>query len=291
MSNHQLTRWVLRHSWSLGLRRASLGAAVVLAAGVVLIAPSALSRGVPSASADDCPDAEVTFARGTDEPPGLGRVGQALVDSLRQQTGMNIGAYAVNYKASLLQLHTDDGSKDAVSHIKSMADKCPNTPQVLGGYSQGASVIDIVTGDSVGGLLRGTTLPAQYANIVTAVVTFGNVADRSGAPITTQSPLFGSTCDRSVQPQRPDLSRGPRQRMERAHRGLRTHLHRPGGELRRRQALGGPTSHYVRAFCDARTVYGGRIAHYFPLTGPIGRVISGRGPGYLVREVGLRFRP
>ncbi|MDT5056154.1 MAG: hypothetical protein QOF66_4520, partial [Mycobacterium sp.] len=51
------------------------------------------------------------------------------------------------------------------------------------------------------------------------------------------------------------------------------------------EALGGPTSHYVRAFCDARTVYGGRIAHCFPLTGPIGRVISGRGRGYLVPEV------
>jgi cutinase len=209
MSNHQLTRWVLRHSWSLGLRRASLGAAVVLAAGAVLIAPSAVSRGVPSASADDCPDAEVTFARGTDEPPGLGRVGQALVDSLRQQTGMNIGAYAVNYKASLLQLHTDDGSKDAVSHIKSMADKCPNTPQVLGGYSQGASVMDIVTGDSVGGILRGTTLPAQYANIVTAVVTFGNVADRSGAPITTQSPLFGSSAIDLCNPSDPICHAGP----------------------------------------------------------------------------------
>ena len=106
------------------------GAAAVLAAGIVLIAPSALSPALPLASADDCPDVEVTFARGTDEPAGLGRVGQALVDSLREQTGMNIGAYAVDYKASLLQLHTDAGSKDAVSHIKSMADKCPNTPQV-----------------------------------------------------------------------------------------------------------------------------------------------------------------
>ncbi|MCW2653669.1 MAG: Cutinase, partial [Mycobacterium sp.] len=91
MSKHQLTRWVLRHSWSRGLRRTGLGAAAALAAGVVLIAPSAVSPGVPSASADDCPDAEVTFARGTDEPAGVGRVGQALVDSLRQQTGMNIG--------------------------------------------------------------------------------------------------------------------------------------------------------------------------------------------------------
>jgi cutinase len=209
MSNHQLTRWVLRHSWSPGLRHAGLRATAVLAAGLVLIAPSVLSRGIPSASADDCPDVELTFARGTDEPAGLGRVGQALVDSLRQQTGMNIGAYAVDYKASLLQLHTDAGSKDAVSHIKSMADKCPNTPLVLGGYSQGASVIDIVTGDSVGGLLRGTTLPAQYANNVEAVVTFGNVADRTKQPITTQSSLLGSKAMDLCNPSDPICHEGP----------------------------------------------------------------------------------
>lgn len=181
----------------------------MLAAGALLIAPSTFSHGAPSANADDCPDIEVTFARGTDEPAGLGRVGQALVDALRQQTGMNIGAYPVNYKASLLQLHTDDGSKDAVSHIKSMADKCPNTPQVLGGYSQGASVVDIVTGDSVGGLLRGTTLPAQYATNVAAVVTFGNVADRTKQPITTQSQLLGAKAMDLCNPSDPICHEGP----------------------------------------------------------------------------------
>ena len=191
------------------LRRAGLGTAAAVAASVVLIAQTALSSAVPSASADDCPDVEVTFARGTDEPAGLGRVGQALVNALREQTGMNIGAYAVNYKASLLQLHTDDGSKDAVAHIKSMADKCPDTPQVLGGYSQGASVVDIVTGNSVGGLLRGTPLPAQYADFVAAVVTFGNVGDRSGSPITTGSPLFGSRAMDLCNPADPICHAGP----------------------------------------------------------------------------------
>jgi cutinase len=191
---------------SCGLRRIGLGAAAVLGAAVLLIAPSSYA---PAASADDCPDVEVTFARGTDEPAGLGRVGQALVDALREQTGMNIGAYAVNYKASLLQLHTDDGSKDAVAHIKSMADKCPNTPQVLGGYSQGASVIDIVAGDSVGGLLRGTTLTAQYADFVAAVVTFGNVADRTKQPITTQSALLGSKAMDFCNPMDPICHEGP----------------------------------------------------------------------------------
>jgi cutinase len=131
------------------------------------------------------------------------------VDALRQQTGMNVGAYPVNYKASLLQLHTDAGSEDAVSHIKSMAEKCPNTPQVLGGYSQGASVVDIVAGDSVGGLLRGTTLPAKYADNVVAVVTFGNVADRSGVPITTSSALLGSKAIDLCNPSDPICHAGP----------------------------------------------------------------------------------
>jgi cutinase len=186
----------LSRPWGRTMRRprrsAGLGAAALLAAGALLVASSAVPASIPAAIADDCPDAQVIFARGTDEPPGIGRVGQAFVDSLRQDTGKNIGVYAVNYKASLFQLHGGDGANDAINHIKSMADKCPNTPLVLGGYSQGASVIDIVTGVPVGGVSWGSPLPAQYANNVAAVVTFGNVADRSGGTITTQSPLFGS---------------------------------------------------------------------------------------------------
>lgn len=200
-----MARGTQRHAWSRGLRRIAAGAA----AAVLLAASSTVSYSLPSAGADDCPDIEVTFARGTDESPGVGRVGQDLVDSLRAKTGMNVGAYAVNYKASLLQLHTDAGSKDAVAHIKSMAEKCPNTPQVLGGYSQGASVIDIVTGNSVGGLLRGTALPAEYADAVAAVVTFGNVADRTGQPISTQSRLFGSKALDLCNPSDPICHAGP----------------------------------------------------------------------------------
>jgi cutinase len=39
-----------------------------LAAEVALASPI----GVPPAGADGCPDIEVVFARGTDEPPGMG---------------------------------------------------------------------------------------------------------------------------------------------------------------------------------------------------------------------------
>jgi cutinase len=145
----------------------------VLAAGALTVAPSALPSAVPSAKADNCPDVALTFARGTDEPNGLGLVGQALVDSLRQNTGKNIDAYPVNYRATLLQLHGNDGAKDAIKHIKDVADKCPATPQVLGGYSQGASVVDIVTGTHIGGVGWGDSLPPQYASHIIAVTTFG----------------------------------------------------------------------------------------------------------------------
>jgi cutinase len=196
-------------SINLPLRWAITGAAAVLVAAVLLVAPGAVSRTVPSAHADNCPDVALTFARGTNEPAGLGRVGQALVDTLRQNTGKNIDAYPVNYKASLLQLHGGDGANDAIKHIKEVADKCPGTPQVLGGYSQGASVIDIVTGVPVGGISWGSALPAEYANHVVAVTTFGNPADRSGGPISAQSALFGAKAIDFCNPEDPICHAGP----------------------------------------------------------------------------------
>jgi cutinase len=209
MSIHRLSRSMSRRRWSRSFRWAGLSAAAVLAAGVLLVAPSAVFRAVPSAHADNCPDVALTFARGTDEPAGLGLVGQALANTLRQNTGKNIDAYPVNYKASLLQLHGGDGANDAIKHIKEVADKCPSTPQVLGGYSQGASVIDIVSGVPVGGITWGSALPAQYANNVIAVTTFGNPADRSGGPISAQSAMFGAKAIDFCNPVDPICHAGP----------------------------------------------------------------------------------
>jgi cutinase len=185
-------------------------AGALVAATGLLIAPSAVRSAIPSASATDCPDAEVTFARGTSEPPGIGRVGDAFVDSLRQQTGsMNIGVYAVNYPASRLQLHTGDGANDAISHIKSMASSCPNTKIVLGGYSQGADVIDIVAGVPLGGISFGSPLPPEYAGNIAAVAVFGDVADRGGGSITTQSASLGSKAIDMCNPSDPICHAGP----------------------------------------------------------------------------------
>ena len=139
-------------------RWVGLGAAALITATGLLVAPAVTQL----ASADDCPDAEVIFARGTNEPPGMGKVGDAFVDSLRQQTGgMNIDTYGVNYAASKLQLHGGDGANDTINHVKQAVSKCPSTKIVLGGYSQGASVMDIVAGVPIGGINWGTSLPPE----------------------------------------------------------------------------------------------------------------------------------
>src|SRR6201997_3543922 len=139
------------------------------------------------ASAGPCSDVEVVFARGTNEPPGVGGVGQAFVDSLRSKVpGRSVGVYAVNYPA------TDDfvrsslaGAGDATTHIQSMVANCPNTKMVLGGYSQGAGVIDMATND----------LQPQVAQHVAAVAVFGNPESAfartlGGGRLPTISPLY-----------------------------------------------------------------------------------------------------
>lgn len=187
----------------------STGAAALAAATVLLVAPG-FPGAVPQASADNCPDAEVIFARGTNEPPGLGRVGDAFVDSLRQQTGgMNIRPYGVNYAASKLQLHGGDGANDTISRIKSTVSACPTTKIVLGGYSQGASVIDIVAGVPIGGISWGSSLPPEYATNIAAVATFGDVADRAGGSLPTQSALLGSKAIDLCNPNDPICHAGP----------------------------------------------------------------------------------
>ncbi|ORV41303.1 cutinase [Mycolicibacter engbaekii] len=181
----------------------------VLMAGALLALPAAAPGMAPSATAYDCPDVEVIFARGTSEPPGVGRVGRALIDSLRQQTSKRVDEYGVNYPAGRLQLGGGDGANDVIRRVKDAANVCPNTQLVLGGYSQGASVIDIVTGTRVGGISWGNQLPAEYANQVVAVTTFGNPAIRAGGPISVQSALFGAKALDLCNPGDPICHDGP----------------------------------------------------------------------------------
>jgi len=179
--------------------------ALLMGPALPVVAPNT----IPTAAAYDCPDVEVIFARGTSEPPGVGRVGRAMIDSLRQQTAKKVDEYAVNYPAGRLQLGGGDGANDVIRRVKDAANVCPDTQLVLGGYSQGASVIDIVTGTRVGGISWGSQLPAEYADQVVAVATFGNPADRTGGPISAQSALFGSKAIDLCNPGDPICHEGP----------------------------------------------------------------------------------
>ena len=117
-----------------------------LFAAALVVAPAAtpfpIAALIPAVSAA-CPDAEVVFARGREEAPGVGAVGDALVNSLRGKTRMSVGVYGVNYPANI---STGSGANDMSAHVQSMARSCPNTRMVLGGYSLGAEVADLVTG-------------------------------------------------------------------------------------------------------------------------------------------------
>ena len=133
----------------LGLQRMSLlAAAVATAYGVLLIVPAS-SRAddsvLTAGSVTSCPDVQVVFARGTGEAPGAGRVGEAFADSVRSLVnGKSVAVYGVEYPASYDFLRAIDGVNDASTFIDNTAQACPRTKMVLGGYSQGAAVIDVL---------------------------------------------------------------------------------------------------------------------------------------------------
>ena len=146
---------------------------------------------IGTASADDCPDIEVVFARGTNDSPGLGNVGGAFVDALRGKVGgRSVGAYAVNYPASFDFLAAAGGANDASAHIQYMVDNCPNTRLVLGGYSQGAAVIDVISAVPIPAVGFDNPLPPNAPDHVAAIAVFGNPSAKLGLPLTV-SPVWG----------------------------------------------------------------------------------------------------
>lgn len=194
--------------WSLK-RTAARFCLPLLAAGAALGSPGV----VPIADAQQCPDIEVIFARGTGDPPGVGGVGQAFIDSLRSQVGgRSVGVYAVNYAATMNFLRAADGAGDANGHVAYMTANCPTTRLVLGGFSQGAAVIDLMLGVSPGvasipgvaaipgleavpGLDLGAIaapMPPQASDHVAAVALFGNPFAKILGPVNALSPVYGA---------------------------------------------------------------------------------------------------
>jgi cutinase len=164
-----------------------LGVAVALTAAVALTWALSARGDNRHAAAGPCPDVEVVFARGTTEPAGVGSVGQAFVDSLRPKVpARSVAVYGVNYPATDDFVRSESaGTGDAHAHVESTVANCPNTRMVLGGYSQGAAVIDMITND----------LQPEVADHVAAVAVFGNPESKfaktlGGSQVPAISPLY-----------------------------------------------------------------------------------------------------
>lgn len=147
--------------------------------------------GAPTAGAVSCNDVQVVFARGTSEAPGIGRVGEAFVSDLRGRLPYrSIGVYGVDYPASYDFLAAANGANDASAYIQDVVNSCPNTRLVLGGYSQGAAIIDVITSVPVPVVGFTNPLPPTVADRVAALAVFGNPSAKIGMPLTS-SPLYG----------------------------------------------------------------------------------------------------
>ena len=198
-------------------RLAAAVSAVFCAATALVVAPPALAQpfhqpGVPGpgpapgpiaanapgplpTQSSNCPDIEVIFARGTDDTPGLGTPGSALVSALRPLVGgQTVSSYAVNYPASYDFMAAADGARDAENRVAMMSQQCPSTKLVLGGYSQGAAVVDMLAGvpplgNKIGDIGSAAPLPASLQSNIAAVAVFGNPATKFSNPLT--SSVFG----------------------------------------------------------------------------------------------------
>ncbi|MFM9033838.1 MAG: cutinase family protein [Mycobacterium sp.] len=174
-----------------GRRLAGIIGAAALTSAVVAAGP-----GAHVAAADPCPDVEVIFARGTVGAPGVGNVGGAFVDAVRSKAGgRSVASYGVNYPASFeFEKSAAIGAADAAARVQWMADTCPATRLVLGGISQGAGVIDLITvNPGPVGRYTPTPMPPRLADHVAAVAVFGNPMRKipGAGPLTEMSTLYG----------------------------------------------------------------------------------------------------
>lgn len=158
---------------------------VALTAGTLLIAPALTRHGAPTASAA-CPAIEVIFARGRTEPAGAGVIGNNFVSALRSKTGKNVNLYSVQYPADN---EIDVGANDMSRRVQATAANCPDTRIVLGGYSLGAAVTDVVLAVPFQFFGFNQPLPPDMEPHIAAVALFGNGSAWAG-PIGALSPAY-----------------------------------------------------------------------------------------------------
>lgn len=128
------------------------------------------------------------FARGRNESAGVGSLGNAFISALRSKTDKNVGVYAVRYPADT---EVDEGANDMSGQIQHMMATCPDTRLVLGGYSLGAAVTDVVLAVPFDFFGFKSPLPPGADRHIAAVALFGNGAAWIG-PITNFNPLYSA---------------------------------------------------------------------------------------------------
>ncbi|ORJ58905.1 cutinase family protein [Mycobacterium simiae] len=172
------------------------GLATLLVTGTLMLLPAVvpygLSGAVPTAAAS-CPQVQVIFARGRNESPGPGVLGNAFISSLRSKiANKTFSSYAVRYPADT---EVDVGANDMSHHIQDMVSSCPDTRLVLGGYSLGAAVTDVVLAAPIGAFGFDSPLPPGMDQHIAAVALFGNGSQWVG-PITNFNPTYN---DRTIE--------------------------------------------------------------------------------------------
>jgi cutinase len=186
----------------LSVKLLRMSARTVAVGSAIVSALAFLAGPAPLATAEPCSDVELIFGRGTSEDPGIGRVGQALADALTPQLGgRTLSTYGINYPATYDFLAAADGAYDATARINALAAQCPSTKVVLGGYSQGAAIVDMLigippVGDKIGEFGSAPPLPGSLASKVAAVAVFGNPGAKFSHPANTApSPYGGRAID------------------------------------------------------------------------------------------------
>ncbi|KAL8381913.1 hypothetical protein RB595_005931 [Gaeumannomyces hyphopodioides] len=131
---------------------------------------------VPTAAPTSCVDGlQIFVARGSNEQPGLGRMG-VVAGNITQKI-KDSRVTAVDYPATFLEynLSVGNGTSKLKSLVEDYAKKCPNNKMALLGYSQGAQAVgDLICGASSEGFPSTPKFDSRYEKNIVAIALYGD---------------------------------------------------------------------------------------------------------------------